>query len=106
MLTDDDKGERIPVCILARLAHLVPPFLQRRENELKQLRRALAADDYETVRMLGHNLSSSAGGLGFKALSEIAADIESSAVRCEHEQVSACIGAIENYLARVEVRYE
>lgn len=60
------------------LAELLPQYFDLCRRDLVQLRDALAQNDFEKVRVLGHNLKGSGGAYGFPNLTEIGASLETS----------------------------
>lgn len=60
------------------IAALVPTFLANVERDVIDLRTALADNDFDVIRRIGHNLKGSGGSFGFPKLSEIGARIEAS----------------------------
>lgn len=98
--------DRIPVAVDRDLEDLIPGFLKRREEDLEKLRAAHAAGDLETVRVTGHSMKGTGGGYGFHGLSEIGAAIERAAKADDGATIATQIQALEDYLSRVEVRFE
>ncbi len=98
--------EPIPVSVERDLEDLIPGFLKRREEDLAKLRDAQQAGDLETVRVTGHSMKGTGGGYGFQGLSEIGAAIESAAKAGDADGISRGLADLEDYLERVEVRFE
>jgi HPt (histidine-containing phosphotransfer) domain-containing protein len=48
------------------LEDLIPEFLDNRRSDVESIRGALANDDYETIRVLGHSMKGSGGGYGVR----------------------------------------
>lgn len=88
------------------IADIVPGFLENRQRDVGSLRNALAQGDYTTVQIAGHGMKGSGSGYGFDAVTEIGRNIEEAAKRRDAEEAERWIGALEEYLARVEVVYE
>jgi HPt (histidine-containing phosphotransfer) domain-containing protein len=61
------------------LAELIPQYLALCQRDLMRLKAALEASEWNSVRVLGHNLKGSGGAYGFPELTEIGASIETSA---------------------------
>ena len=99
-----DDG-RICVRVAHHLAPLIPPFLERRQHEVVRLRTALEQGDFYAIRVIGHNLISSSGSLGFDGLCGIARELEASAEACDGERIALQVEAIERYLSRLDVRH-
>jgi CheY-like chemotaxis protein len=60
-------------------ADRIGPFLDRRRRELLTLREALASDDIEEIRGIGHNLKGVGGGFGYPQIGEIGERLEQAA---------------------------
>jgi len=88
------------------LEDLIPGFMARRHEDVGKLRGALEAGDAETLRVIGHSMKGTGGGYGFDGLSEIGAAIESAAKAGDLERARDGLARLENYLARVRVRFE
>jgi HPt (histidine-containing phosphotransfer) domain-containing protein len=54
-------------------------YLQRRRQELVEMRESLTQADFERLRTLGHNMKGAATGYGFPVLSEIGGSLECAA---------------------------
>jgi CheY-like chemotaxis protein/HPt (histidine-containing phosphotransfer) domain-containing protein len=67
------RGERVAP------ADRIGPFLERRRRELLTLREALASDDVEEIRGIGHNLKGVGGGFGYPQIGEIGERLEQAA---------------------------
>ena len=96
----------IPVAVDRDLEDLIPAFLKRREEDLDKLRKAHAEGDLDTVRVTGHSMKGTGGGYGFHGLSEIGAAIELAAKAEDTATIAMQIQALEDYLSRVDVRFE
>jgi len=96
-----------PTVIVARdLADLIPVFFKNRHKELESLRRALAGEDFEQLRHLGHRMKGVGNSYGFAAVSEIGKRVEEGARNSDHGAIDLCIGEYSEYLSRVQVVYE
>ena len=98
--------QRIQVTVDRDLEDLIPAFMQRRHEDVQKLHAALEAGDLETLRVTGHSMKGTGGGFGFHALSEIGATLEAAARASRLDDLRAAIERLEDYLARVEVRFE
>ena len=90
----------------AGLAALVPGFLENRRTDLAAIASALAREDYENVRVLGHNMKGSGAGYGFKRITELGASLEQAAGRCASEEIRARAAELARYLDGLHVKYE
>jgi len=99
-------AEAMVVHVDQDLADLIPEFLDNRRGDVESIRGAVASDDYETVRVLGHSMKGSGGGFGFDDITEIGAALEQAAKRKDETAIRDELEKLANYLARVEVVYE
>lgn len=60
------------------LAEILPQYFALCRRDLLNLQAALDENDFERVRVLGHNLKGSGGAYGFPDLTEIGASLETS----------------------------
>jgi len=88
------------------LEQLVTRFLRRKEGELSNLRVALSAADFETIRKLGHDLKGAGEGFGFPELSILGAKFELAAKASDAELITVHIATMERYLKRLQVRFD
>lgn len=80
------------------VADLVPAFLARRREDVGAIRAALAAGDFEPVRLVGHRLAGSAPGYGFPAMGTLGREIEMAALRRDAKAVAAAADELEQML--------
>jgi len=98
-------GNKIIVRVDAELEALVPGYLGNRRRDVGALREALAAEDYETIRVLGHSMKGTGGGYGFAAITEMGRALEAAAKTGDPNEVRRWIGELSAYLERVEIVY-
>jgi len=93
------------VRVLASLATLVPGFLAGRRRDIVAIADALERSDYESVRILGHNMKGSGAGYGFNRITEIGASLEQAAARGAREEIRARSAELVRYLDGLHVVY-
>lgn len=96
----------LTVTIAKDLADLIPVFMKNRHKELETLRSALAGEDFEQLRQLGHRMKGVGHSYGFAPVSEIGKRIEDGARGSDRGAIDACISEYADYLSRVQVVYE
>jgi HPt (histidine-containing phosphotransfer) domain-containing protein len=96
----------LTVTIAKDLADLIPVFMKNRHKELETLRSALAGEDFEQLRQLGHRMKGVGHSYGFAQVSEIGKRIEDGARDSDHGAIDACISEYADYLSKVQVVYE
>jgi HPt (histidine-containing phosphotransfer) domain-containing protein len=89
----------------AWLAHLIPQFLANRHKDAMLLRRAIDDGDFDTIRVLGHNLRGTAGAYGFAALEDLGLRLEVAAATCDVGTAAACCDELVAYMRAVTVVY-
>lgn len=101
-----NDAEKILVRIDKDLEDLVPEFLDNRRADVDAIGNANAAQDFETVRVLGHSMKGSGGGFGFDDITVIGAALEQAARAKNPAAIGAGLEKLADYLARVEVIYD
>lgn len=99
------SADRVIVTIDADLKDIVPTFLSNRQKDVQKLRTAMAQEDFETIRLLGHRMKGDGGGYGFKTISEIGENLELAAARRDHPAIEQSIGELKDFVSRVNVVY-
>ncbi len=84
---------------------LVDDFLADVEADLAAMREALARDDLDTVRVIGHGLKGAGGGYGFDAVTDLGRAVEAAAARADAEALDDLFRRLEKYLGEVVIRY-
>jgi HPt (histidine-containing phosphotransfer) domain-containing protein len=95
--------ERIRVRVDPDIADLVPGYLANRERDVEAGRAALASEDFEALRVMGHGMKGSGGGYGFDRITAIGQEMEAAAIARDGEAVGQCIEALAEYLGRVDL---
>jgi HPt (histidine-containing phosphotransfer) domain-containing protein len=83
----------------------VPSYLDKRRKEISQYRQALANQDFDSIRMLGHKLRGTGAGYGFAELTSIGAEIEKSALTRNVFDIIATVDKLARYIDCVELEY-
>lgn len=88
------------------LEDLIPGFLAKRQEDIAAILTAIQANDYETIRIVGHTLKGIGGGYGFDKLTEIGAALELAGKQQKAVKAWELAGAMKDYLEDVEIEYE
>jgi CheY-like chemotaxis protein len=99
-----DRSEPIVIEMDPDLADLIPEYLERRQQDLENMRAALTSTDYETVRIVGHSMKGSGAAYGFDELTAIGSSLEQAAKAGDAEAIRHQLDAMASYLERVELR--
>lgn len=97
------SGEKIQIKADPDLVDLLPGYLQKRADEVKQILTFLEEENFEEIRTLGHRMKGSGGGYGFEEISRIGADMEQSAIAKDAAKTKELLSQLEDYLNRVEL---
>ena len=98
--------ERLVVTVEAELAPLIEEYLANRRADVGAILTLLAAADYQGIWERGHNLKGVGAAYGFPFLSDLGATLEAAARRRDSAEVRRGAAALEDYLARLDVRLE
>ena len=83
------------------LEELVPDFLAARRKELPRLQELAYQREFESIRILAHNLKGNGAAYGFTQLTEIGAAMERSAKESSADLIGRQLEELSDYLARV-----
>jgi CheY-like chemotaxis protein len=103
---EEHTSERVNVRVDPILADLVPGFLECRRGDAGAITASVERGDYETVRILGHNMKGTGGGYGFDRISEIGASLEAAATRKGDGEIRAHCAQLVRYLDRLHIETE
>jgi HPt (histidine-containing phosphotransfer) domain-containing protein len=84
---------------------VVPVYLNKRRAEIAIYRKALAANNFEAIRNLGHKLKGTGAGYGFPTLTDLGDALESAAKREDAEAIRLGIDELNRYLENVQLEY-
>ena len=100
------KFTAIEVHVGAQLREIIPGYLERQRGVIATIAQALPAEDYESIRMLGHRMKGSGAGYGFQRITDIGAALEEAAVKEDARTIGEQSRILEEFLSRVEVVYD
>lgn len=80
------------------IAEILPQYFALCRRDLLNLQSALERNDFEQIRVLGHNLKGSGGAYGFPELSEIGLALETSGKRHDREIAKAEVERLGEFL--------
>ena len=83
------------------LAEFIPGYLASRKEEVPEMIRLLAASDFESLEVLGHNIKGSGACFGFREISRIGAALEDSAEQADPAASRAHLMELQEYLDHV-----
>jgi HPt (histidine-containing phosphotransfer) domain-containing protein len=82
---------------------LVAEYLERCRRGLPLLDAAVAQNQHDQVRVLGHRMKGTGAPYGFSRLTEIGAGIERAAADQNSGALRQYVSELEEYLSRVEI---
>ena len=100
---NDDRSKRIAVRVDPELKALIPKFLEKRANDLQELKEALKANDLERIRRTGHRLKGKGSGYGFPGISKVGDALEHAVSLRDVFSIREAIEELASYLARIEI---
>jgi len=102
--TGPDKW--IIVQVDADLAALLLGFLKDWQQEVGTMRQALAANHYETIRKIGHDMKGIGGSCGLDEITVRGSSLVEGAKAKDRELIRKNLDTLAGYLDRVEFAYE
>jgi HPt (histidine-containing phosphotransfer) domain-containing protein len=99
-------SDKLIVAVDPQIAALVPHFLAHRAADVGRLRAALAGADFETIRVAAHGMKGAGGAYGFSEISRLGAALEEGARHGDTAAITRLVASLEDYLGRIEVKYE
>jgi signal transduction histidine kinase/HPt (histidine-containing phosphotransfer) domain-containing protein len=85
------------------IRELVDGFLENRNADVPKLLEAIESEDFETVRVIGHNMKGVGRNYGFDGITEIGAELELAGKQEQTMLAQRQVAALADYLERVEV---
>ncbi len=101
-----DYSSKIIVTIDAELEDLIPGFLESRQKDIEKVKAYLAANDFESIRLLGHTLKGNGAGYGFEDLSVVGREMEQAGTEQSPDAIHKTLDDLAAYLENVEVVFE
>jgi CheY-like chemotaxis protein len=98
-----DRLAPIAVDVPEALAELAAEYLDARRTEADDLQLLVAADDFERLRVVAHNIAGSGSSYGFARLTEIGRELEEAARAHDRVTAEREVAALRDYVARVRI---
>lgn len=99
------EGKRFFVRIDKDLEDLIPGYIENRQKDIKSIRAALEAGNFESIRILGHSMKGSGGGYGFDEITKIGASLEKAAKDNDIEAIKKWTEKLSEYIDSVKITY-
>ena len=81
----------------------MPVYLQKMAEDMKNIIAELEQDDFESVRVRGHNIKGSGGAYGLDFISKIGGNIEQSAAAGNGDAVRAHLDELSTFIDNVKI---
>lgn len=105
MTHETNPGGGVTVYIDNSLEHMVPSFLEHRQEDVSTITQALQDNEYERIRISGHNMRGSGSAFGFDGISDIGRSLESAARAEDTAEIRCLIDQLISYLGQVQIVY-
>jgi HPt (histidine-containing phosphotransfer) domain-containing protein len=100
------QGQKVIIRVDHDIADLIPGFLNNRRRDVLLILEALAKEDFNTIRTLGHRMKGDGGGYGFQAITVMGGAIEQAAKERQAKDIRRGVDELSDYLDRIEVVYD
>ena len=80
------------------ILELLPGYVKRRKLEIFQLQRLVDDNEYDKIRLIGHNLKGSGGLYGLQKISDFGAVLEEAALASDNTLLTQRITEMQAYL--------
>lgn len=101
----EDRTKRIAIRIDPALKELIPGFLAKRAEDLKELKGLLKKQDFDKISLVAHRLKGKGTGYGFAGISKIGDALEHAAKQRDVFSIREAIEELGNYLERIDLEY-
>ncbi|MEB3224486.1 MAG: response regulator [Synechococcus sp.] len=85
------------------MAELISLFLEELTQQLEQLTKAIATEDYPQICAITHNLKGTAGTMGAKLLSDAASHLEIAAQQAQPEAIATNFSRLQHQATAVQI---
>ena len=99
------RGSKGAIVLDEDMRHLVPPFLEKRMEEIAEVRNSIALGDGEAVRRAGHRMRGSFGLYGFHEAAAICGEMEELAQANQLADARKRLSTLSVYLDEIDVHY-
>ena len=100
---DISKPKRIRVKAPEGLEELSSEYLEQRLADLTRLAKALESQDFETLRMAGHNLKGTGSAYGFPEITQSGAHLEAAAKSKNAAEIRRHLNVLAQYINNVDL---
>lgn len=97
--------EKIIVEVDQDLEDLMPLFLSSREQDLVGLAQALASQNQDALRGIGHDMKGTGSSFGFHRVTEMGDQIEVAALAGDFQTIRTQFDLFQDFMRRYEIKY-
>jgi HPt (histidine-containing phosphotransfer) domain-containing protein len=90
--------ERFPA---PNISDLIPQYLKGKLADVQRIQDALERGDFDTVRVIGHNIKGTGNGYGFPEITEIGRNLEAAAKEQTASTIRSEVKALAELLERL-----
>ncbi|NDV28401.1 Hpt domain-containing protein [Desulfovibrio sp. JC010] len=98
-------SERFVIQVDEDLEAIMPRYLEIRQKELAELEEAVAAKNFEIIRLLGHRLKGTGSSYGLDELTRLGTLIEDKAVDEDMSEVPEHTAGVRHFLEHLDIEY-
>jgi len=95
---DFDMPDFSDVDVQSGMEELLPFFIESTQQDLAQIKDAIEASDFATVRRIGHSIKGSSGAYGQEDIGQIGASIESASLIGDRREIQDRVNELESSL--------
>lgn len=88
------------------LEELIPGFLENRQKDICKMKEALSTNNFEQIKIIGHQMKGFGSGYGFNYISEVGLKLEVAAKAEDIQEIERLLESLVHYLATMEMSYE
>jgi hypothetical protein len=97
--------EKETVFVDKDLEYLVPDYLDSKRKDAALIHDFIRKEDFESIRIIGHNMKGTGGGYGFEAISVMGTELESAAINRNVATIARIAGDLLAYIERIDIVY-
>ncbi len=101
-----DAENELVVHISNDMKEIVPYYFNDMKSQVSRYWQSLEQGDFNSIRMLGHQMKGSGGAYGFDPITTIGGKIEHAAEASNREEVEQLITELSQYLNAVKIIYD
>jgi CheY-like chemotaxis protein len=99
---ESSRKEAVLAIVKSNITDRIPAYLQSCRQNVIDIGDALDRVDFETVTILGHNMSGSGGMFGFQAITDFGTALQQAAEISDNAASRKWVGELSSYLQSVE----